>query len=378
MTKICYITDLLSPYRIEWMNLLSSDFKICAYYFDESEKSREAKWFKSAEPKFEIKKVKNIRFAGIRFSRSLFKILKKPQYDIYLIDGYASLVQVHAIHWLTKRKKRVFVNVDGIDIWLKRSFIGRIKDIVKTGIYRSGANFLCGSETAYNTIIKSGAKTENVFRHPFTTIYQSDIISFEDKIHLQDEYKKKINAQGKKVALAVGRFVALKRYEDLIKAWQSIGSDCVLYLIGNGILKEKYEKMIYELSVKNIIVLDHMSKENLNDYYIAADLFVHTSATETWGLVFNEAMAKGCPVITTDRCVGGVELVENSKNGYIVEVGNVEQSKDRIYGILYNDNLRTEMMANSIKKIKPYTYENMIKAQINAFRGLSDNDNNKC
>ena len=370
--KIFYLSDCLCPYRTQWMNLLSTHYDVYAYFFDLSQETRDDKWLASVKNDFKKFSVNSTVIFGVRFSSEIFKVLRQNNFDIYIIDGYASLVQVQVIHWLAKRNKTVFVNVDGIDIWKKESVSGKLKGIIKSGIYRSGANFICGSEIARDRIIKSGAKKEKVFRHPFTSIYQSDIITFEDKIRLQAVYKEKINAKGKKVALAVGRFIPLKRHADLIKAWQSIGDDCVLYIIGSGELKSAYEKLVAGLSIKNIIILDHMSREALDEYYTAADLFVHTSSTEAWGLVFNEAMAKGCPVISTNHCVGGVELIKNGENGYTVEVGNIGDLHQRILEILSNGELRTKMMKKSIETIKPYTYENMVKTHIEIFRELTE------
>lgn len=376
--KIFYLSDYLCPYRTQWLNLLADRYEITAYYFDAGQQTRDSNWLNSVKNDFKKLRVNSKVLFGIRFSSAIFKILRKNKFDIYIIDGYASLVQVAVIHRLTKRNKTVFVNVDGIDIWKKVSVFGKLKGIIKSGLYRSGASFICGSEIARDRIIASGAKEEKVFKHPFTSIYQSDIITFEDKIRLQAIYKEKINAKNKKVVLAVGRFIPLKRHADLIKAWQSISDDCVLYLIGSGKLKKDYEKLVADLSIKNIIILDHMSKAALDEYYTAADLFVHTSSTEAWGLVFNEAMAKGCPVISTNHCVGGVELVKSGKNGYIVKVGDTKDLHNRILEILSDDELRAEMMKNSIETIKPYTYENMAKAHIEIFRELTENDDYQC
>ena len=365
--RVFYLTDFLSPYRVEWMNLLSEKCEITAYFFDEGEKTRENAWLKSIKNSFEKQQVKSVVLAGIRFSSEIFKILKNNRYDIYIVDGYSSFVQVRVIHWLTQNGKKVYVNVDGIDIWKKETFVSKIKAVVKSGVYQSGAKFLCGSKIAADRLISLGAKEENVYTHPFTSLHTYDIISFEEKLRLQKTFKKKINAENKKVALAVGRFIPLKEYDVLIKAWHLMPDDCILYLIGSGVLKNDYLKLIDELSIKNIVILDHMDRERLNDYYLAADLFVHTSNTEVWGLVFNEAMAKGCPIVSTNQCVGAVELIREGKEGYLIDVGDVETLHEKMLKILYDEPLRLSMMKQSTERIIPYTYENLAKIHIGIF-----------
>ena len=53
---------------------------------------------------------------------------------------------------------------------------------------------------------------------------------------------------------------------------------------------------------------------------MAADAFVLPTREDIWGLVINEAMAYGLPVVTTDRCNAGLELIKNNVNGYVVHV----------------------------------------------------------
>ena len=100
-----------------------------------------------------------------------------------------------------------------------------------------------------------------------------------------------------------------------------------------------------------------MSKEELMDYYLSADLFVFPTREDVWGLVINEAMACALPVVTTERCVAGIEMIENGINGYIVPVENQEILCDAIEKILSDEIMRTNMAAQSLKRIKDYTYE---------------------
>ena len=74
------------------------------------------------------------------------------------------------------------------------------------------------------------------------------------------------------------------------------------------------------MGLKNINFLEFEKKEVLYKYYKAADLFILPTREDIWGLVINEAMAHGLPVITTKKCVAGMELVIKGVNGEIVEV----------------------------------------------------------
>ena len=80
---------------------------------------------------------------------------------------------------------------------------------------------------------------------------------------------------------------------------------------------------------------------------------------DIWGLVINEAMAYGLPVITTERCVAGLELIENGVNGYVVPVEDAAALAEKINAVLSAD--LHQMGEASLEKIRPYTLENMAK-----------------
>ena len=365
--RIFYLVQMLSPYRVEWMNELAKENSVAVYYMYDKEKSRTSAWLNSCGKSFAAKKLPCVKILNTYFPIGIKKILKKEEFDVYVIDGYSSPVELKAIKWLVKNKKNVFINVDGIDVWRKGGFLDRIKLRVKKKVYAMPVKFLCGSSIAADYIVKNGGKKENVYKHDFTSLKASDIISLEDKIAKQAEYKKKFNVSGKTLIVAAGRFIPLKRYEDLLYAFRDMPDNCVLFLIGGGELKPEYERIIRNEGLKNVELIDFVLSDTLYEYFIAADLFVHTTSTDTWGLVINEAMAKGLPVVCSDRCVAGVELIENGVNGFIYNVGDVNELSSKIKAIINDEELKKSMMANAISRIAPFTVENMAKRHIGIF-----------
>ena len=123
--------------------------------------------------------------------------------------------------------------------------------------------------------------------------------------------------------------------------------------------------MCREMDLTNVHFLGFMKKEKLLRYYQAADLFVLPTREDIWGLVINEAMAYGLPVITPDRCVAGLELVEDGVNGYIVPVGDVDALAEKIRQVFRGD--PAQMGAASLEKVRRYTIENMAKVHEEIF-----------
>ena len=155
-----------------------------------------------------------------------------------------------------------------------------------------------------------------------------------------------------KVVVSVGQFIHRKGFDVLLKAWAKCSPENVLYIIGAE-PTEEYLALKNQLELKNVFFVGFKAKEELKQYYRAADLFVLPTREDIWGLVVNEAMANGLPVITTNRCVSGIELVKNGVNGYIVQVDDVEEM------VLENNVLRQSMYENSLTTIRDWTVERM-------------------
>ena len=110
--------------------------------------------------------------------------------------------------------------------------------------------------------------------------------------------------------------------------------------------------------------VDFQGKNSLKKYYQSADVFILPTREDIWGLVINEAMANGLPIITTDRCIAGLELVSPNENGYIVPVNNINSLREAIYAIFQDETTLGEMSNVSLRKIGGYTIEKMVAAHL--------------
>jgi glycosyltransferase involved in cell wall biosynthesis len=84
-------------------------------------------------------------------------------------------------------------------------------------------------------------------------------------------------------------------------------------------------RLIEELGVGNATFLGFLQYDELPAYYGLAGAFVHGSHTEQWGLVVNEAMAVGLPVLVSRRCGCAYDLVQEGVNGFPFDPHDVDQ-----------------------------------------------------
>jgi glycosyltransferase involved in cell wall biosynthesis len=104
-----------------------------------------------------------------------------------------------------------------------------------------------------------------------------------------------------------------------------------LVLLGDGPLRGELELRVADLALQTAIHLPGFKQyPDLPAYYALAGAFVHASTTEPWGLVVNEAMASGLPVLVSNRCGCARDLVEEARNGFTFDPLNVEEMANRM------------------------------------------------
>jgi glycosyltransferase involved in cell wall biosynthesis len=152
----------------------------------------------------------------------------------------------------------------------------------------------------------------------------------------------------------------------LIRAAAKFPKEVGFYLIG-GDAPEKLVNIKDRLGATNVHFIPFSSKEKLKQYYTAADLFCFPTREDIWGLVINEAMGYGLPVITTDRCNAGIEMVKDDVNGYIIPVESVNDIVQKSAMILSDEDIQVRMGRESIKTAHRFTVESMSLSHMELF-----------
>jgi glycosyltransferase involved in cell wall biosynthesis len=115
-----------------------------------------------------------------------------------------------------------------------------------------------------------------------------------------------------------------------------------LVLLGDGPQRTALRKLVSDLGLEKSVWLPGFKQyDELPVYYGLARVFVHASASEPWGLVVNEAMASGLPVIVSDRCGCAQDLVHEDHNGFAFDPLNVGQLARLMFGASQHNCLHT-------------------------------------
>jgi len=184
------------------------------------------------------------------------------------------------------------------------------------------------------------------------------------------------------VILFVGKLIEKKRPMDLLRAYEMLAnsklqianskkrtvgnekrfaasnSPLALVFVGDGALRPALERHVQEYDIPNVHFVGFKNQTELPKYYVISDVFVLPSGEgETWGLVVNEAMCSGLPVVVSDVAGCSSDLVLEGKNGYVIKCGDVETLHQRLLSLITNSKQRSQFGARSVAVIKRYSYE---------------------
>lgn len=152
------------------------------------------------------------------------------------------------------------------------------------------------------------------------------------------------------LALCVSRLLDWKRLEDLAESLRKLSPEnqkqLFILLIGNG----NYTKPLSMFQSQNLVRfkwIPAVAYEEVVKYYAASDFFVLPSEGDIWGLVVNEALSMGKPVVCTNR-IGSSELVKDGRNGFKVAVRDPEALARAVESIVEDGQLRRSMSNNAL------------------------------
>ena len=137
-----------------------------------------------------------------------------------------------------------------------------------------------------------------------------------------------------KQLISVGRLDSIKGFDDLIDIFNLFYQnhpDWNLHIVGDGPEKQNLQTKINKLGLtKKIILCGTKHSNELENEYLNSSIYLMTSHSESFGLVLVEAANYGLPLLAFDSAQGAKEIIENNKNGFLVENRNAKEMVAKI------------------------------------------------
>jgi glycosyltransferase involved in cell wall biosynthesis len=202
-------------------------------------------------------------------------------------------------------------------VWLKRLLLPQV--------FKLGDSIMVGSTPGKQVVNSLGISEEKIVLTPFATdnnwwISQSAHVNV-GKVRKQWDIPEDAN-----VLLFCAKLQSWKRPADVLKAFaQAQVLNSYLIFAGDGSLKLELEAETRDLGITDKVrFLGFINQSQLPSIYSASDLFILPSEYEPFGVVVNEAMLCGCPVIVSDQVGSGYDLVKHNETGFVYPCGDVD------------------------------------------------------
>lgn len=355
--KILAFNTVRAPYRVDLYNQLGLYFDLTVFFEQKHDCSRSKDWYSNDYKNFKMKHAQKWGKALCFPKFDVISALCADEYNLAYMSEWSTITSLMLMFVCLIRRIPYFLSIDGHNNNKRANFI---KDTIKK-FFAQRAAAIIGTGKITTTYAKSlGVSEEKIYSIGFTTLFEREILSSP----ISDKEKKTIKdhiglSKEKHYILYAGQLVTRKGVDLLLKAWSQCDSpdNWMLLIIGNGVEKENLQKLKSQLNLDTVDFIPNVSKEKLLSYYRVSDLFVLNTREDIWGLVINEAMANGLPVLTTFQCVAGEELIENDINGYLYDCNDVDSCARYLSKLTNDEMLRWQMGVNNINKIKSFTIE---------------------
>ena len=270
----------------------------------------------------------------------LLRLMSSIQYRKVIFAGWFAL-EYNLFAFISSKKKNAMVcessifdvSIKGISGWIKKMIINRMECVLPSGLPHAqlfdaigfrGAKHITGSVGIFNKPVRKKKMTNKPLRYIF-----------------------------------VGRLVAVKNVSMLIEEFNRNGKP--LTIAGSGILKKELAARAHD----NILFCGFIENEKLGEVYQSHDVLILPSYYEPWGLVVEEALYWGLPVIVSDRVGSSIDMVQNLGTGRIFKSGDPESLHEAINQI----ELNYDQYCANVQNIDWHQRDN---AQIKAYTSLLD------
>jgi glycosyltransferase involved in cell wall biosynthesis len=137
----------------------------------------------------------------------------------------------------------------------------------------------------------------------------------------------------------------------LVRAFDGVPGE--LALVGDGPDRER----VAAHAGPNVRLLGRIERDELVDWYAAADAFVMPSRSETWGMAMQEAAAAGLPLVASEAPGAGYDLIDEGVNGFRVPVEDVEALRTALVRVATDDAFRERARPRTLELARGYTPE---------------------
>ena len=324
--RIAVIFDNFGPYHIARLAAAASRCNLLG--IEVASVSAEYAWNPTAEVPFERKTLFRVEQGEKKnpqeLERRLDAALSDHGAEVVAIPGWSGYHALIGLRVARKRSIPVVLMSESQEVDFPRTWF---KEWIKRRYLKLCQAALVGGTPHQAYLEKLGMDAGRIF-HGYDIVDNAYFARRAEEARAKAETLRWQHGLPVRYFLASARFIEKKNLQNLISAYagyrQAVADKtgscdvCLdLMLLGDGELRPQFETLVAELGLQDFVHLPGFKQyPELPIFYGLASAFIHASTSEQWGLVVNEAMASGLPVLVSERCGCAPDLVKDGVNGF--------------------------------------------------------------
>ena len=362
--KLVILSEIIAPYRIPVFNALAArdGIELHAIFLSETDSSlRQWRVYKD-DIRFSYEVLpswrRRIGKYNLLLNRGMATALHKAAPEAVLCGGYSYLASWQAMRWARRHHAPFFVWVESTAADQRRG--AQVVEFLKRRFLNAGNGFIVPGQSSAEYLLGYGISSSSIFTAP--NAVDVELFSKHAILARRDASVHR-TALGlpPRYYLFVGRMVPEKGIFDLVEAYGRLAPEIRaavgIVFIGEGSARSRLERQASAIAPGAVLFPGFVHREELAIYYALSDMLVFPTHTDPWGLVVNEAMSCGLPVIISRAAGCAADLVRDGWNGRVVQAGNVKQLSSVMTELLQNTEMLEQMGQRSREHIEGYTPE---------------------
>jgi len=364
MSRLVIITEIIAPYRIPVFNALAlhAALNLHVIFLAETDGAvRRWRVYKD-EIRFSYQVLPSWRWragkTSLLMNRGLGTALSKVQPQVIICGGYNYIASWEALFW-ARRHGVAFVLWSESNRQDERR--GRVwVESMKAYFLKRCDGFVVPGKSALNYLRSLGSPGDRISTAPNAVDNGLFEMQAQNARDHATEVREKLKLPPRFI-LFVGRLIPEKGVFDLLDAYakleSGLRSEVGLVFAGDGASWQELVKRSKQIDTGAVCFPGFAQREDLAVIYALAEVLVLPTHSDPWGLVVNEAMACGLPIIVSSVAGCSADLVEDRWNGYTVPARDSVKLMEAIDSLLRQPKVKEQMGAHSSERIREYSPE---------------------
>ncbi len=333
--RVAFLTNILAPYRIPLFETLSETPGWDLRVFVNAASEFDRRW---GELHCDVDVVKSRSVSFRRQFETDYPVPLKQEITMHLPTGlwsdlgafrpdviighelgprsvvgaaYAKLHGIPFVAWAYQSLSYAS-SVGRLRSWVRRWLLGRASAVVGMGVQARAVLRTWGVKDSRIFDAHNAANNHAIEDRLHTVEHRDNVARIRSEV-----------GQGRQIALVVGRMISMKATDRLLETWlsldQRIRSVWRLVFVGDGPLSS----LVADCDSAEICHVGYVGGVDLPDWFAAADIGVFPSLADVWGLVVNESMLCGTPVVCSKYAGCCDDLIQDGHNGWVFDSTDV-------------------------------------------------------